>query len=221
MSRVGAPRAKSRALRRAFRTAAVALRHVFRAAMPLLAAALASCALPSERIVLLPAQDGHPSAVVVKQRDRELVLDQPYAATELTLADPWRYRANAAEVDATFGAALAAQPIRAATFTLNFVEGSDELTEASEAALEGVFADLKQRTVVDILVVGHTDAVGTHAFNDALARQRAETIRAALIGRGIAPGDIVAVGRGKRELLIPTPDGVAEPRNRRVEIVVR
>ena len=72
-----------------------------------------------------------------------------------------------------------------------------------------------------IQAVGHTDAVGTHAFNDALARQRAETIRAALISRGIAPGDIVAVGRGKRELLIPTPDGVAEPRNRRVEIVVR
>jgi outer membrane protein OmpA-like peptidoglycan-associated protein len=37
----------------------------------------------------------------------------------------------------------------------------------------------------------------------------------------VAPQDIVAVGRGKRDLLIPTPDGIAEPRNRRVEIVVR
>ncbi len=32
---------------------------------------------------------------------------------------------------------------------------------------------------------------------------------------------LVAIGRGKRELLVPTADGVAEPRNRRVEIVVR
>jgi outer membrane protein OmpA-like peptidoglycan-associated protein len=31
----------------------------------------------------------------------------------------------------------------------------------------------------------------------------------------------VAVGRGKRELAVATPDGVAEPRNRRVEIIVR
>jgi outer membrane protein OmpA-like peptidoglycan-associated protein len=39
--------------------------------------------------------------------------------------------------------------------------------------------------------------------------------------RGVASASIVAVGRGKREPLIPTADGVAEPRNRRVEIVVR
>jgi outer membrane protein OmpA-like peptidoglycan-associated protein len=42
-----------------------------------------------------------------------------------------------------------------------------------------------------------------------------------MIERGVAPADIVAIGRGKRELLVPTADGVAEPRNRRVEIVVR
>jgi OOP family OmpA-OmpF porin len=42
-----------------------------------------------------------------------------------------------------------------------------------------------------------------------------------LVAQGIAASSIVAVGRGKRELLVPTPDGVAEPRNRRVEIVVR
>jgi len=106
-------------------------------------------------------------------------------------------------------------------FTLYFVEGSDELTEESKRVLETVFADLKGRKVADVLVVGHTDTVGTDPFNDALALQRAEAIRRALIQRGVAPGDVTAVGRGKRELLVQTPDGVAEPRNRRVEIVVR
>jgi outer membrane protein OmpA-like peptidoglycan-associated protein len=42
-----------------------------------------------------------------------------------------------------------------------------------------------------------------------------------LIRRGVAPENIVAFGRGKREPIVPTPDGVAEPRNRRVEIYVR
>lgn len=186
-----------------------------------LATWLAGCAWQTERIVLLPERDGRPTAVVVKQGGREVVLDRPYAATELTPADPWAYRASAAEVESTFGAALAAQPSRAMSFTLYFVEGSDELTEESKRTLEGVFADLRQRTVPDVLVVGHTDAVGSDQFNDTLARQRADAIRAALISRGIAPADITAVGRGKRELLIPTADGVAEPRNRRVEIVVR
>lgn len=187
----------------------------------LVAALLAGCAWTSERIVLLPEQDGRPTAVVVKQGSREVVLDRPYSATELTPADPWTYRANAEEVRSTFGDALAAQPERSASFTLYFVEGSDELTEESKRVLESVFADLRQRKVADVLVVGHTDTVGTDQFNDTLARQRAETIRAALITRGVAPSDVVAIGRGKRELLVPTPDGVAEPRNRRVEIVVR
>ena len=186
-----------------------------------LAVLLAGCALPSERIILLPAADERATAVVVRQGDREVLLDRPFAATELTLAAPWSYRANAAEVESVFGTALAAQPTRAARFTLHFVEGSDELTEESKRVLETVFAELRTRAVPDVLVVGHTDTVGTDQFNDALARRRAETIRTALIGRGIAPADVVASGRGKRELLIPTADGVAEPRNRRVEIVVR
>jgi len=124
-------------------------------------------------------------------------------------------------VSATFKEALAAQPARAAHFTLHFNENSSELTEDSKAVFESVLADLKQRPVVDVVVVGHTDAVGTDAFNDDLARKRAESIRNALLARGLAAGDVVAIGRGKRELLVPTADGVAEPRNRRVEIVVR
>lgn len=182
---------------------------------------LAGCAWRSEQIILLPEKDGRPAAVVVKQGDREVVLDRPYAATTLTPAEPWRYRANEAEVAATFGDALAAQPGRSASFMLYFIEGSDELTEDSKRTLESVFADLRQRKVPDVLVIGHTDAVGSDTFNDALARKRAEAVRTALIGRGIAPADVVAIGRGKRELLVPTADGVAEPRNRRVEIVVR
>ena len=185
------------------------------------AAALAGCASRTERIILLPEEDGRPTAIVVKQGAREVRLDQPYAATELTYADPWAYRASDAEVQATFKDALGAQPARAAYFTLYFAENSQELTEQSKADFESVFADLKQRKVVDIVVVGHTDAVGTDAFNDELARKRADVIRSALISRGVATTDVVAIGRGKRELLVPTPDGVAEPRNRRVEIVVR
>ena len=183
--------------------------------------ALAGCALPRERIILLPEKDGRASAVVVRHGSREVVLDRPYAATELTLADPWRYSATPAEIEATFGAALAAQPARPLSFTLYFTEGSDELTEDSKTVFERVLIDLAKRAVPDILVVGHTDAVGSDPFNDTLARQRAERIRATLIQRGIASDDITAIGRGKRELLVPTPDGVAEPRNRRVEIVVR
>jgi outer membrane protein OmpA-like peptidoglycan-associated protein len=75
--------------------------------------------------------------------------------------------------------------------------------------------------VPDVLVIGHTDKVGNDAYNDALSKARAEVVRKALAERGVAAENMVLVGRGKREPMVPTADGVAEPRNRRVEILVR
>jgi outer membrane protein OmpA-like peptidoglycan-associated protein len=195
-------------------------RRALRILLAALVALLTGCAA-NERIILLPEKDGRPTSVVVRQGGRETVLDRPYAAAELSLADPWRYSATPEEVQSTFGAAIAAQPTRATHFTLYFIEGSDDLTEDSKLILESMFADLAKRAIPDVLVVGHTDAVGSDQYNDALATKRAQAVRSALIGRGIPAEDVVAIGRGKRELLVPTPDGFAEPRNRRVEIVVR
>jgi outer membrane protein OmpA-like peptidoglycan-associated protein len=134
---------------------------------------------------------------------------------------PRAYRSSSQEVEAQFGAALAAQPARASAFTLYFILGSDELTDESKQDVDRILAEIARRPVPDVLVVGHTDAVGTDQSNHALGQQRADSMRAALIGRGIAPENVRAISRGKRALAIPTADGVAEPRNRRVEILVR
>ena len=185
-----------------------------------LAALCCGCAT-HERIILLPESGGGPTSLAVRQGGREVLLDRPYAAAELTIADPFRYDASAAEVQATFGEALSAQPARAVHFTLYFIEGSDDLTEASKETFERMFADLAKRRVRDIVVGGHTEAGGSDQYNDALAKKRADAVSALLVARGVAASDIVAIGRGKRDLLIPTPSGIAEPLNRRVEVVVR
>jgi outer membrane protein OmpA-like peptidoglycan-associated protein len=182
---------------------------------------LSACATQTGTVVLLPEKDGKDAAVVVKQSDGQVVLSEPYAAAKLTTAGPQAYQSSPEEVQALFGAALAAQPGRPVQFVLQFVEGKDELTEESKLVVDAVFAEIAKRPVPDVLVVGHTDTVGTDQVNDPLSQQRAEFIRAGLIRSGIAPENITAVGRGKRELLVPTADGVAEARNRRVEIIVR
>ena len=193
-------------------------RHVF--SWVLSCALVAGCA-SSGTIVLLPEKDGRPTAVVVREGDKELVLDQPYAAAAITPLRPRADRASPQEVEAQFGSALAAQPARAVAFTLYFILGSDELTDESKQDVDRILAEIARRPVPDVLVVGHTDAVGTDQSNDALGQQRADSMRAALIGRGIAPDNVRAISRGKRALAIPTADGIAEPRNRRVEILVR
>jgi outer membrane protein OmpA-like peptidoglycan-associated protein len=186
-----------------------------------LVAVVTGCAHQTGTVVLLPDKDGRSTSVTVTQGDQQVVLDQPYAGARQTTSGAQAYTSNPKEVETLFGAALAAQPSRPTSYTLYFIEGKDEFTTESRQILTNVLSDIANHPVPDIIVVGHTDRVGTDTFNDALALRRAETVRAMLVARGISPASITVVGRGKREPLVPTPDGVAEPRNRRVEIVVR
>ena len=182
---------------------------------------LAACAGPKETVVLLPNPGGQDTAVTVTQGTRQVVLAQPYAGARLGPNGAEAFPSNAQQVRAQYGPALAAQPLPPAQFTLFFVEGKDEFTDESKRIVDSVFAEIAKRPVADVIVIGHTDTVGNDAANDALSRQRAEVVRAAFAARGLAPDKVVTIGRGKRELAVSTGDGVAEPRNRRVEILVR
>jgi outer membrane protein OmpA-like peptidoglycan-associated protein len=190
------------------------------AAIAGLCVVLVGCA-SSGTVVLLPEKDGKQTAVSVKQGDKEVVLDQPYAAARTTQLGPRAYVASPQDVSTQFGPALAAQPARAMSFTLYFVEGKDEFTDQSKQVVYGILTEIAKRPVPDVLVVGHTDTVGSDQANDVLGQQRAEIVRVALIRLGIAPDDIRALSRGKRSLAVQTPNGVSEPLNRRVEIIVR
>ncbi len=70
-----------------------------------------------------------------------------------------------------------------------------------------------------ITVIGNTDTVGSAAFNMRLGQQRADAVAAQLIAAGFE-GVITAESRGEESPLVPTGDGVAEPQNRRAEIMV-
>jgi outer membrane protein OmpA-like peptidoglycan-associated protein len=185
------------------------------------ASALLGACAPAGTVVLLPEKDGRSTAVTVTKADDSVVLDQPYAAARTSSFGPRAYVATPQEVDTRFGSTIAALPARATRFTLYFVEGTDEFTAESRADVDRILSDIARRPVPDVLVIGHTDAVGSVAANDALGQQRADTVRLALIRLGIPADDVHAISRGKRALAVPTPDGIAEPRNRRVEIIVR
>jgi outer membrane protein OmpA-like peptidoglycan-associated protein len=184
-----------------------------------LGATLAACSTGT--VVLLPEDSGAPTAVNVRQGDKEVVLDRPYAAANQTALGPRAYQSSPEAVDARFGPALAAAPARPATFTLYFELGTETLTAESQRLVDQVLAEIARRPVPDVVVIGHTDAVGNDASNDALGQRRADSVRDGLIRMGVKPEDIRALSRGKRELAVPTPDNVAEPRNRRVVIEVR
>ncbi len=107
------------------------------------------------------------------------------------------------------------------SFLVYFVEGTDELNPDAKRAIDRVAAEIAKRPAPEIAIVGHTDFVGTDQYNDSLSLQRAVRVKDLLVRRGIPAKIIQTAGRGKREPLVKTSDAVAEPRNRRVEIIVR
>jgi outer membrane protein OmpA-like peptidoglycan-associated protein len=120
-----------------------------------------------------------------------------------------------------FGRALAALPTPPANYQLYYGTGSVTLTPNALAVFDKVFAEIMQRKAAEVVVAGYTDTVGTASQNDSLSLERAQSASKLLVARGLAPGAITTVGRGERDLLVPTKDQVPEQKNRRVEITVR
>lgn len=176
-----------------------------------------------ETIVLLPGPDGTVGVLTVIHEGQQQTLDAPYATARVqqqgTLEGGGRL--TAAEVQRRFQAALSARPPRPVTFVLYFLDDSDEFTPASKLEIPKISAEIAGHPAPEIVVVGHTDRVGSVAYNDTLSLRRAERVGSSLVQMGIPRDQISVAGRGEREPLVATEDEVAEPRNRRVEITVR
>lgn len=89
--------------------------------------------------------------------------------------------------------------------------------EAQRVVAEAAAA-AKQYGSASITVVGHTDTVGSNAYNQRLSQQRANSVKSELASNGINGGMISTSGRGETELMVQTGDGVKEPQNRRTTI---
>ena len=126
-----------------------------------------------------------------------------------------------AEVQQMFGEALAALPPPPRRFVLNFRFESDELTDEARALVPGILALVRERPFADIIVTGHTDTMGTSRANFDLGLKRAMMVRNLLITAGLDASQIQATSLGESDLLVHTADDTPEPRNRRVDIVVR
>ena len=177
-----------------------------------------------ELFAVVPAPDGHVGAIVVHpQGGGEKVINTAYGAERIRSDGSVEHGQALRERQSSRRSAIRSRrcPATPASFTLYFLEDKDELTAESKVELEKVLAELKRRPLPDIVVIGHTDTVGSLSYNDKLSLARAERLREMMIALGIPADRIQAAGRGKRELLVPTEDNVAEPRNRRVEIDVR
>ncbi len=181
---------------------------------------LAACATTGGSVTLLPGEPGVNTGAVAVFDPKSGAETGSLTAANTQTALGGKFAARPADPK-LYAALTDALPPPVARFTLYFIEGTTRLTAESEPELKKVFAEVGRRAGAEVQITGHTDTVGSEGDNDILSLKRAREIREALIAQGLNPTISRAVGRGERELLAPTPDNTAEPRNRRVEITVR
>jgi outer membrane protein OmpA-like peptidoglycan-associated protein len=189
--------------------------------LPLLSAGCGG--LPSNAVVLVADEDGHTGRALVHNSAGSVDLDHPLAATGTAAGRPPEqpFTAKQSDIDRTFGTALAAAPRKPQIYTLYFGSDSTELAAASQSTLEQAIATARVTPNVDISVVGHSDATGSAEHNMDLSMRRAAAIRDALTKGGVAPGVIAVDYHAANNPAVPSPPGVGEPKNRRVEVTIR
>lgn len=184
---------------------------------------MAVCGCARQAVILVPDPDGRIGKAEVATSAGKQVLEKPGDMTRIsggsespsavTTADP-------AFITATFGEALAIEPPPPQTFTLYFETGSAVPTADSLKIIANIASIIERRSAISISISGHTDTTGSDRLNDALALERAKQVEALLLQQGVKPALISVTSHGKGNPAIPTPDGVAEPRNRRVVVIV-
>lgn len=175
---------------------------------------------PRSYVVLLENEDGSTGKVTYTNAQGTVQIEQAQQAIALRgSATP--YAIDAEQLRRDTQAAVAAQPRLPRTFVLYFEVGDARINKASEALLPQVLDEVRARPAPDLSITGHTDTAGSAALNESLSLRRAEQVSKLLRAASSAAMHVEITSHGERNLLVPTPDNTAEPRNRRVEVTVR
>jgi outer membrane protein OmpA-like peptidoglycan-associated protein len=174
-------------------------------------------------LVLLPDPDGHVGEIQIRNKHGSRIINQAGYAVSVSSGNAPQPPVimPEEEVKQIFADALDAVPLPSTRFILYFVWESTELKPNSRATIKEIIDEIRKRASTEISVSGHTDRAGSNEFNIALSRKRAEYVRDLLIAEGIAPEAISVASHGEGNPIIKTPDNVREPRNRRVEVIIR
>ncbi len=131
-----------------------------------------------------------------------------------------------ASVQVKFGAVAAPPPppppaVTPPSFMVFFDWDRSNLSQQALVTIKQAADAFKAKGSARITATGHTDTSGPEAYNMALSLRRANAVKDALVREGVPPQAITVIGKGETQLLVPTADGVREPQNRRVEIVIQ
>ncbi len=177
-----------------------------------------------EMVVLVPDEQGHVGKIEVTGEKGSVLIDEPWHSTVIgSRGAPGKVeKISPKKVETLFGTALQADPLPPLEYRLYFISGTDQIVPESMEQFPSMVKAILERGDTEISIIGHTDRTGTAAANLLLSKKRTKVVQKMLMELGV-PGDELKDIRhyGESMPLIPTADGIAEPRNRRVEVFVR
>jgi outer membrane protein OmpA-like peptidoglycan-associated protein len=177
--------------------------------------------------VLLPEPNGKVGSIRIANAGGYQILDKPGDTTRVEDFNSPPIALQALDekgIASIFGDALSAQPDstpRFQVFTLWFKSDKTKLTDASKETLPEVLRTIQIRKPREIHIAGHTDRLGADRHNLKLSSRRANFVRDFLISKGIQSSVLFVSFWGESRPLVNTEDEVAEPLNRRVEVMIR
>ncbi|MGI4880990.1 MAG: OmpA family protein [Janthinobacterium lividum] len=123
----------------------------------------------------------------------------------------------------TLGAYLAGKDAAPRTFafdTMHFATASSELTAPDKTTVEDVASVLAKYPATNVKIVGYADARGDAAANEKLGLDRANSVKAALVTKGVADGRIATGSGGDASPVDSNATANGQAENRRTELVV-
>lgn len=174
-------------------------------------------------VVLLDNGSTH-NAVLVSSNTGNVLVDHPYSYTTLSAnnQNPASLKkGDPKKIQDHFSNELHVLPQKPDSLLFYFEAGSSILSESSQNQLNTLLALIQKHEPAAIDIIGHSDRSGDIKLNDTIALQRAQSVKKYLLDHNVTLTRLSVVSHGENDPLIFTEDGVSEPRNRRVEVVVR
>lgn len=185
---------------------------------------ISGCATVKDTVVLVHDADGKVGKLTVTTEGGTQTLTVANTMVEVTgseknPSDP--KKVDQSRIDSLFTDSIKALPTEPVSLLFYFLNDSTELTAESKSHIPEVLSLINKREFYEISIIGHTDTTGSDEYNMRLSSARAESVRETLLSGGLRSDRIELRYHGKRDPIIPTGDNVREPRNRRVEFIVK
>jgi outer membrane protein OmpA-like peptidoglycan-associated protein len=149
--------------------------------------------------------------------------EQAKSAAEMEAAKAAKAKAESDQLMKELANLKAQQTERGIVLTIGdvlFATGKADLSPDANQSVAKLAEFLKKSPNRNVLIEGHTDSVGKDDYNIALSQKRADSVKARLVGDGIAPARITTVGYGKKFPVASNDTKAGKAQNRRVDVVI-